>query len=98
MRNRREQDKAQTGPYEELIKKIDATVNAAKTVPAVNEAYAQLVNLNHIWDSKLYARAKIREAAKAINASWDATTSQFAGPKPEAPPVGGHTQSAGGPL
>jgi hypothetical protein len=99
MRNRREQDKAQAVPYGELVKKIDAIVNAAKTVPDVNEAYAQLVMLDHIWDSKIYSRIKIREAAKAINASWDTKTNRFIGLKPEASPTGGSAQpSAGGPL
>jgi hypothetical protein len=91
IRNRRERDKAQAGPYDELIKRIDDLVGAAKTVPAVTEAYAQLVSLDHIWDSKLYARAKISEAAKALNAVWDKTANRFVVPA-------GNQPSSGGPL
>jgi hypothetical protein len=88
MRNRREQDKAQAGPYDELIKKIDAMVNAARDVAGVNEAYEKLAALDHIWDSKIYARSKISETAKAAGAKWDKAANRFVGaavPKQEAP-------------
>jgi hypothetical protein len=80
IRNRREQDKAQAGPYDEVIKQIDSIVNAAKDVPAINKAYGKLTALDHIWDSKLYARAKISEVAKTLNAAWDKAAKRFIGP------------------
>jgi hypothetical protein len=80
IKNRREQDKAQAGPYDELIKTIDNIVNAAKDIIAINEAYGKLAALNHIWDSKPYAWAKISEAAKALNGAWDKAAKQFTGP------------------
>jgi hypothetical protein len=88
IRNRREQDKAQAGPYDELVKTIDNIVNAAEDITAVNEAYGKLAALNHIWDSKLYAWSKVSEAAKALNGTWDKAAKRFIGPavsKPEAP-------------
>jgi hypothetical protein len=88
IRNRREQDKAQAGPYDEVIKQIDGIANAAKDVEGINEAYRRLAALDHIWDSKLYARSKIRGAANALNAAWDKAAKRFvdpAAPKPKAP-------------
>jgi hypothetical protein len=88
IRNRREQDAAQAGPYDEVIGKIDAMANTAKDLTALNEAYTRMTALNHIWDSKLYAKSKIRDAAKALNATWDKAASRFIGPavpKPEVP-------------
>jgi hypothetical protein len=80
IKNRREQDQAQAGPYNELIKKIDGLINAAKDIAAFNEAYEELAGLDHIWDSKLYAWSKITEAAKTINALWNKEKKCFTGP------------------
>jgi hypothetical protein len=88
IKNRREQDQAQAGPYDELIKKIDDLINAAKDIEALNEAYEKLTTMEHIWDSKMYARSKINEAAKTINAVWDKAAKRLVGtaaPRPEAP-------------
>jgi hypothetical protein len=98
IRNRREQDRAQAGPYDELIKTIDNIVNSAKDIPAINEAYGKLSVLNHIWDSKLYARSKIKEAAKALNGTWDKAEKRFIGPAVPVPgpgvQEGGYNQTA----
>jgi hypothetical protein len=85
IKSRREQDEAQSGPYDELIKTINDTVNAAQNIAAVNEAYGKLAALEHIWDSKLYAWSKINEAAKRINAVWDRTAKRFAVSTPPQP-------------
>jgi hypothetical protein len=93
IRNRREQDEAQSGPYDDLIKTIDGIINTAKDITVLNEAYEELAALGHIWDSKLYAKFKISEAAKALHAVWDKETKRFIvpsapGPKtPAAAPV-----------
>jgi hypothetical protein len=87
IRTRRDQDKAQAGPYDEVVKKIDAIVKTAKDIPTLNEAYTQLIALDQIWDSKLLARSKISEAAKALSATWDRAANQFIGPPaPKDPP------------
>jgi hypothetical protein len=88
IRNRREQDRAQAGPYEELVRQIDAIVSAAKDPAALNDAYEKLAALKQIWDSKFYAWSKISEAAKALNATWNRAEKRFAGPaapRPEVP-------------
>jgi hypothetical protein len=88
IRSRREQDKAQAGPYDEVIKQIDGLINTAKDITAINEAYRKLTTLNHIWDSKLYAWSKINEVAKGLNGTWDKAAKQFIGPavpKPDVP-------------
>jgi hypothetical protein len=87
IRSRRERDKAQAGPYDELVKEIDAIAEAAKDIAALNEAYTRLAGLGQIWDSKLYARSKISEAAKALGAAWDKASNRFVGASaPAAPP------------
>jgi hypothetical protein len=80
IKNRKEQDQAQAGPYDEVIKKIDDLVNAAKDTAALNEVCGKLTTMDHIWDSKLYAWSKINEAAKTINATWDKAAKRFMGP------------------
>jgi hypothetical protein len=77
IRDRKEQDKAQAGPYDEVIKQIDSLINAVKDIPALNEAYSQLTALNHVWDSKLYAKSKISEVTKRLGAAWDKTSAKF---------------------
>jgi hypothetical protein len=100
IRNRREQDKAQAGPYDELIKTIDTIVNTAKDITAINQAYGKLATLNHIWDSKLYAWSKISETAKALNGTWDKASKRFIGPAAPVPKPavheGGYSQTASG--
>ncbi|MDR0377012.1 MAG: ATP-binding protein [Spirochaetaceae bacterium] len=100
IRNRREQDREQSGLYDETVTQIDGLIDAAKDITALNEAYEKLAALNHIWDSKLYAWSKIREAAKALNGTWDKAAKRFIGPaapvsKPEAP-EDGRSQTAQG--
>jgi hypothetical protein len=87
IKKRREQDQAQAGPYNELIKTIDGIINTAKDITVLNEAYKELTGLDHIWDSKLYARSKISEAAKALGAVWDKETKQFIVPGAPDPKV-----------
>jgi hypothetical protein len=85
---RREQDEAQAGPYNELVKTIDGIISGVKDIEALNGAYEKLSALDHIWDSKLYAKSKISETAKALCAVWDKETKRFiipGAPKPEAP-------------
>jgi hypothetical protein len=74
---RREQDEAQAGPYDELLKTIDGIVSGAQDIEALNEAYRKLSALETVWDSKLYAKSKISEAAKALNAKWDKPANRF---------------------
>jgi hypothetical protein len=76
---RREEDSAQAVPYEAVIKKIDGIVKGAGDVPGINKAYEEIGVLEHIWDSKLYAWARIKEAAKGIGAEWDKGGRQFVG-------------------
>jgi hypothetical protein len=85
IRSRKEQDKAQAGPYDETIKQIDALINAATSISDINEAYMQLATLDHIWDSKLYAWSKIREMAKTFNGTWDKAAKRFIGPAAPGP-------------
>jgi hypothetical protein len=85
IKNRREQDRAQAGPYDELITQIDGLINAVKDIAALNEAYEKLAALEHIWDSKLYAWSKITEAAKALHAVWDKETKRFIVPSAPGP-------------
>jgi hypothetical protein len=95
---RKEQDQAQAGPYDEVIKKINSLIKAADDAASLTDAYEELVALDHIWDSKLYARAKINEAAKKLGAVWDKAANRFAGPaasKPEAP-AGGSSPAPSG--
>jgi hypothetical protein len=80
MKNRKEQDKAQAGPYDELIKKINDLINAAKDIEALNKAFEKLCAMEHIWDSKLYGWSKITEAAKTVNAVWNKADKRFTGP------------------
>jgi hypothetical protein len=85
IRTRREQDEAQAGPYNELIKTIDGIINTVKDITVLNEAYEELIGLDHIWDSKLYAKSKISEAAKALSAVWDKAANRFAVPETPKP-------------
>jgi hypothetical protein len=97
IRNRREQDKDQAGPYDEVIKQIDNLANAAKDIAAVNEACEKIAALDHIWDSKLYAWSKIGEAAKALGGTWDKTAKRFTGaaaPQAEDPRGAGRRSNA----
>jgi hypothetical protein len=80
IKNRQDQDQAQAGPYDELVKKIDSLVNAAKDITALNEAYEKLAALEHIWDSKLYAWSKIGEAAKRFGGKWDKAAKRVVDP------------------
>jgi hypothetical protein len=108
IRTRREQDEAQSGPYNELIKTIEGIINTAKDITLLNEAYEELAGLDHIWDSKLYAKSKISEAAKALHAVWDKETKHFIvpgapGPKtpataPAEPPSRPLTETAPAPA
>jgi hypothetical protein len=93
---KREQDKIQAGPYDEVIKRINSIVSAAGNVAAINEALGKVSTLNHIWDSRIYAWSKLSAAAEALGASWDKAAKRFAGsaappvtavPPPEPPPA-----------
>jgi hypothetical protein len=77
IKRKKEQDEAQAGPYDEVIKTINNIVSAAEDIPAINEVVGKLTNLNHIWDSKIYAWSKISEAAKALGAVWDKAAKRF---------------------
>jgi hypothetical protein len=96
IQKKKEQDEAQAGPYDEVIKTINGIVGAAGDIPAINEAVGKLAGLNHIWDSKIYGWSKISESAKALGAVWDKAAKQFIAPnapaksppeKPAAPPA-----------
>ncbi|MDR0388437.1 MAG: ATP-binding protein, partial [Spirochaetaceae bacterium] len=100
IRNRREEDREQSGLYDEAVKQIDGLIDAAKDIAALNEAYGKIAALGHIWDSKLYAWSKVRKAAGALNAVWDKAAgrlvaaarpggSEEPGRRPNAPPPGG---------
>jgi hypothetical protein len=84
IKRRKEQDEAQAGPYEDVINAIDSIVSTAKNVIALNEAYGQLTELAHVWDSKIYAWSKIQEKAREIGTTWDKAAKRFIGPA--APP------------
>jgi hypothetical protein len=77
IKNRREQDKAQAGPYDELVKTIDGIISGIQDIETLNGAYEKLTALETVWDSKLYAKSKITEAAKALSAKWDKTANRF---------------------
>jgi hypothetical protein len=86
IRTRREQDEAQAGPYNELVKTIDGIISGVKDIESLNGAYEKLTALETVWDSKLYAKSKISETAKALNAKWDKPANRFisiAAPKAE---------------
>jgi hypothetical protein len=93
IKSRREQDEAQSGPYNDVIGQIESLVNAAKDVTAINEAYGKIAGLAHVWDSKIYAWSKICEAAKAINATWDKVAKQFVGPAVTSTPPAAKAQT-----
>jgi hypothetical protein len=94
IKRKKEQDEAQAGPYDAVIKMTNDIVSAAHDVPAINEACGMLAGLNHIWDSKIYAWSKITAAAEALGAIWDKAAKRFIVPaaaksppeKPTSPP------------
>lgn len=52
--------------YNVILEKIDEVIAGAKTVDDLNGVKNGLLAVNHIWDSKLQAAIKLRDAAKAM--------------------------------
>jgi len=71
LERKKEEDAAMAKPYEETIKEIDKTVNAAKDAASLNEAFEKISGIKPIWDSKIYAWNKITAKAKELGATFD---------------------------
>jgi hypothetical protein len=106
IQRKKEQDEAQAGPYDEVVKTINAIVGTVGDVAAINDACRSVADLNHIWDSKIYAWSKINEAAEVLGAVWDKAAKRFTLPaaaksppgKPVSPPPAPPAKEAPHPL
>lgn len=63
--------------YKYLKSVIEDKIESIDNIETLNTVYAELKNLESIWDSAMYAKHLLNEVARKLNATFDKTTMQF---------------------
>lgn len=75
--DRKQHDAELLDKYNGLKNVIDAKIDCVKDVESLNEVYEEVKSLETVWDSAIYCKHRIADAAKALNAVFNKETKKF---------------------
>ena len=63
--------------YNSLKEMIDSKISAITDIQSLNDTYAELKEMQVIWDSKIYWKHQLADASKKVNANFNKSTGLF---------------------